>query len=253
MLHQTLLNIKTKGISSSLPSLVAFLDYLYFMLPLPVSAYIYAIARNILFRDARRPYFEAIFKNVSLAKLEGDYLEFGVFRGTSFIMASQLAQTYNMPAMRLFAFDSFEGLPDSEGKAFAKSEFLCSEDIFKKIIKKAGVDLSRVLIVKGFYSDSLNEDIKKSFNIKASIVHIDCDLYSSTKEVLNFIENIVVPGTILIFDDWDSFKDEDIENMGERKAFKEWDLFNCFDELCDFKGCGKAFIMKKFPILSPQA
>jgi hypothetical protein len=252
MIKQTLLNIKTKGISSSLPSLVAFLDYLYLKLPLPISAYVYSIARNTLFRDARRPYFEAIFENISLAKLEGDYLEFGVFRGTSFIMASKLAQTYNMPAMRLFAFDSFEGLPNSEGKAFTKSEFSCSEVLFRKIIEKAGMDLSKVVIVKGFYSNSLDEDTKRKYNIKAAIVHIDCDLYSSTKEVLNFIENIVTHGTILIFDDWDSFKDEDVENMGERKAFKEWSLFNCFEELYDFRGCGKAFIMKESPVLSQR-
>ena len=252
MIKQTLLNIKTKGISSSLPSLVAFLDSLYLSLPLPISAYTHSIARNTLFRDARRPYFEAIFENISLAKLEGDYLEFGVFRGTSFIMASKLVQTYNMPTMRLFAFDSFEGLPDSEGKAFTESEFSCSEDLFKKIVKKAGVDLSKVVTIKGFYSNSLNEDIKKKYNIKAAIVHIDCDLYNSTKEVLNFIESMVVPGTILIFDDWDSFKDEDVENMGERKAFKEWSLFNCFDELYDFRGYGKAFIMKESPVLSQR-
>jgi len=252
MIKQTLLNIKTKGISSSLPALIALLDYLYLRLPLPISAYVYSIARNTLFRDARRPYFETIFENVSSAKLEGDYLEFGVFRGTSFIMASKLAQTYNMPAMRLFAFDSFEGLPNSEGKAFTQSEFLCSEVLFKKIIEKAGVDLSKVVIVKGFYSNILNENIKNKHNIKATIVHIDCDLYSSTKEVLDFIENIVTHGTILIFDDWDSFKDEDVENMGERKAFKEWSLFNCFDELCDFRGCGKAFIMKESPALSQR-
>ena len=96
----------------------------------------------------------------------------------------------------------------------------------------------------------MNENVKEAYDIKASIVHIDCDLYDSTKEVLNFIENIIILGTILIFDDWDSFKDEDVENMGERKAFKEWSLFNCFDELCDFGGCGKAFIMKKSPVLS---
>jgi hypothetical protein len=98
----------------------------------------------------------------------------------------------------------------------------------------------------------LNESVKNKYNIKASIVHIDCDLYSSTKEVLNFLENIVFPGTILIFDDWDYFKDEDVENMGKRKEFKEWSLFNCFDELCDFRGCGKAFIMKESPVLSQR-
>ena len=77
--------------------------------------------------------------------------------------------------------------------------------------------------VKGFYSDSVNEKTKQKYHMKqAAIIHIDCDLYTSTRAVLKFIESLIVPGTILIFDDWDAFKNEDVENMGERKACKEW-------------------------------
>jgi O-methyltransferase len=218
---------------------------MYPMLPLPISKYMYSIARNILFLDARRPYFDTIFENISSAKLAGDYLEFGVFRGTSFIMASKLAKKYSMHSMRFFAFDSFQGLPDSEGKVCSKGEFSCSEELFKKTIKKSDIDLSKVITVKGFYNNYLKESLKYKYNIKSLVVHIDCDLYNSTKGVLNFMTNIISPGTIIIFDDWDAFKYEDDENMGEKKAFKEWSLFNCFEEYCDLSDGSKAFIMKE--------
>jgi hypothetical protein len=49
---------------------------------------------------------------------------------------------------------------------------------------------------------------------------IDCDLYSSTKPVLEFITNLIDNGTILIFDDWFSYKGS--PNHGEQKACNEW-------------------------------
>jgi O-methyltransferase len=219
---------------------------LYSKLPLPISKYVYAMARRTFFLDARMAYFDSIFASISSNKVDGDYLEFGVFRGTSFIMAHNLSKRYALNAMRFFAFDSFEGLPNSEGMVFTKGEFACSEELFRTMVRKSGVDLHNVFTVKGFYSDSLNEKTKQKYQMqKAAIVHIDCDLYTSTKAVLKFIESLIVPGTILIFDDWDAFKDEDVENMGERKAFKEWTMYECFDNFVDFGGCGRAFVMAR--------
>ena len=54
----------------------------------------------------------------------------------------------------------------------------------------------------------------------ASIVMVDCDLYSSTKSVLDFITSLVVEGSIIIFDDWFAFKGN--PNRGEQLACSEW-------------------------------
>jgi O-methyltransferase len=43
----------------------------------------------------------------------GDYLEFGVFNGTSMICMYQVLQEMRFDHVRLFGFDSFEGLPDA--------------------------------------------------------------------------------------------------------------------------------------------
>ena len=59
---------------------------------------------------------------------------------------------------------------------------------------------------------------------KAGVIHIDVDLYSSTVEVLEFIEPLMVYGTVLIFDDWYCFPPG--ENKGEKRAFEEFCIDN---------------------------
>ena len=48
---------------------------------------------------------------------------------------------------------------------------------------------------------------------------IDCDLYSSTRDVLRFIEPLLAEECILIFDDWNCYNKDN--NKGQRKAFGE--------------------------------
>ncbi len=186
-------------------------------------------------------------------EIEGDYLEFGVFKGFSFIKAYksinffsqefknferakklynnlQLAQkSFNSSKdikRHYFAFDSFQGLPKfssiDEGDAkFDEGRYFCSQEEFKKNLLKNKIDLNNVTVIKGFYQDSLNDELKNKINLnKAAIVYIDCDLYSSTKYVLDFITSLISNGTIIIFDDWFSYKGD--PNKGEQKACKEW-------------------------------
>ena len=220
---------------------------LYLHTPSPVSKWAYSIARSRLFIDRRAPLFDQVFHNISTSVVEGDYLEFGVFRGTSFINAYRLARKCGLNDMRFFAFDSFHGLPQSEGKSMKKGRFASSRQVFDTMIRKAGVDCSRVVTVEGFYKESLTDRAKKEFGLtSAAIVHIDCDLYSSAKEALVFIEDLVHAGTILIFDDWYAFRNDrgDIEMFGERRAFREWPLCDRFHPFYDLTNVSKAFIMK---------
>jgi hypothetical protein len=55
---------------------------------------------------------------------------------------------------------------------------------------------------------------------KASIIWIDGDLYSSARDVLKFIQNFLQNGTIIIFDDWFSYRGSPA--LGEQRAFYEW-------------------------------
>ena len=64
--------------------------------------------------------------------------------------------------------------------------------------------------------------------------------------MLGFIEDVIGPGTVLIFDDWYSFRNDggDIEQLRERQAFNEWHLRDRFDPLVDAVNISKAFVMR---------
>jgi len=155
----------------------------------------------------------------------GDYLEFGVYEGKSFIYAYKLAEQMGLE-MHFYAFDSFEGLPlvrgrDAEYGTFEQGQYACDEARFRQNLKKAGVDMSRVTIVPGFYDQVLNSETKSRLRIKrAAVVFIDCDLYESTVSVLRFISGYLTNGSILIFDDWFCFGAD--PTGGELGATREW-------------------------------
>ena len=163
---------------------------------------------------------------VGASNLKGDYLEFGVFEGKTFIGAYHNALMYNQKEMNFYAFDSFKGLPDSieyknPNNPFYVGLYAFSLDKFKGNLKKAKVDFSKVQIIPGWYSQTLNNKTKEKLPLtKAAIVWIDCDLYESTVPVLEFVTEYLGNGSLLIFDDWYLFAGN--SSNGEQRATKEW-------------------------------
>lgn len=167
------------------------------------------------------------FHVTSFSKVEGDYLEFGVFWGDSFINAWHSARVTGRSDIAFYAFDSFQGLPDPTGSApddggdFEAGAFSCDRAGFERNLRRAGVDLSRVTVVEGFYESSLEKNKPGDIGLDAaSVVWIDCDLYSSTVCVLDYITDLVRDGTVLIFDDWYCFRGR--PDRGEQRACAEW-------------------------------
>ena len=207
-------------------------------LPPIVASRIYTVTKSKATQDSRTEHFEKVFEQIAPTGFQGDYLEFGVYQGRMFIVATELAKKYGLNQMRFFAFDSFQGLPVDEGKAFQAGRYTCSRDMFTDNIRRVGVDMRRVKIVEGLYDDSLHDGVKRDHNLEsAAIVFVDCDLYYSAKSVLEFLDGVLHPGSIIIFDDWFSF-DESGEELspdqyGEQKAFREWPLHTSFEPFID--------------------
>ena len=129
--------------------------------------------------------------------------------------------------MKFFVFDSFEGLPEPLGldadrfKRYRKADYACDLDRFRVNVSTRGVDMSRVTCVPGWYRETLNQKLKEELRIeKAAVVLVDCDLYESTVSVLDFVSDYIHDGTVLIFDDWFSYKGR--LDRGEARAFNEW-------------------------------
>lgn len=190
---------------------------------------------------------------VAWNQIEGDYLEFGVYRGESLAVAyhalrrhrrEHSASGFDSPEYkgwqanppRFFAFDSFEGLPSGSVERhvdYFPGAYGCSEAEFKANIARQGVDLTRVVTVPGFFDRSLNQETKRKYGLKkAALVMIDCDLYESTVPVLEFLTDLVGQGTILIFHDWFRFKGR--PDCGEQRACREWLARNPQLELIEY-------------------
>lgn len=177
----------------------------------------------------------------------GDYYEFGVFRGQN--LAAAVKEFDRQAARRLsagpslgdsdrstevrralvqnikfHAFDSFLGLPrleaaDSGSEDFSAGQFECSKDDFLRNLKAFGVDLNRVHVHEGWFSDVL-ERTELLHYPPASIIWLDCDLYSSARDALNICSSILQDGTIIVIDDWFSYKGS--KYRGVQRAFYEW-------------------------------
>lgn len=160
---------------------------------------------------------------------KGDYYEFGIFNGYSIYCAQQIAKKEKFDKMKFFGFDSFKGLPEvskeDEGWNFKKGQFARSKkDVIKNIVSHDG-DLKSLILIEGYFEDSLKKSlIQKHKMKKISIAYIDCDLYSSTKEVLSFIKPLLMKNSLIIFDDWDAFLNK--EKSGEQLAFMEFTKLN---------------------------
>ncbi len=195
------------------------------------------------------------FHLLSRIELEGDYLEFGVFRGDTFRNAIRAAQQGfratkegRFPG-RFFAFDSFQGLPrvasmGDRVNLYAPGEFATSRAIFDRNLGKL-LGQFPIEVVAGWFDDTLTAATAERLRLhKAAFVNIDCDLYESTVPVLNFITPLLQTGTILYFDDWFSYRGS--MEHGEPRAAREWLERHPEIRLIDYRNVsitGKMFIV----------
>lgn len=61
-------------------------------------------------------------------------------------------------------------------------------------------------LVKGLFSDSIPTFLKEQQryaggNKTISYLHIDCDLYAGTRDAFQLLDQYIVPGTVILFDD----------------------------------------------------
>ncbi len=182
--------------------------------------------------------------HIAWNQIEGDYLEFGVWRGASLaeayhaitwhrdVVQAAMRSRASDPAFerwaavlpRCFAFDSFAGLPAGAADRqidYQAGAYACAEPEFLANVTRAGVPRERVVTVPGFFDRSLTDEVRTRHRLtRAAVVMIDCDLYESTVPVLDFITPLVSQGTVLIFHDWYRFKGS--RDRGEQRAAREW-------------------------------
>lgn len=177
----------------------------------------------------------------------GDYLEFGVHTGRSFVTAAQVYARDRArvlawpdfrgvdpaalpPPMRFFACDAFDrGFPEPAGPdasplrpaQWSAGGMLTREEDFLATCRRAGLDMERVHVLAGYFADTLTDAARREHGLeRAAVAHFDCDLYASTARALAFCEPLTSVGTVFVFDDYFRFRGS--ERHGQFRAFAEW-------------------------------
>ena len=162
------------------------------------------------FTAARNPaYYRYCADQVDI--VDGIWAEFGVKFGKSVkILTKMRAERRRLQnATPLYGFDSFEGLP--EATAWGPKGNLSTEGEIPVI------DGAR--FYKGWFENTIPA-FNKEHKGDLALLHVDCDIYSSTVEVLEGMRHRMVPGTVILFDDILSYSPKQKRWVGEDHEYK---------------------------------
>ena len=138
--------------------------------------------------------FPGLVANGTIERMmdEGLILEFGVLKGSSINFFAR-----NMRDRTIHGFDSFEGFGEVPTGVWKKYSTR-NKSYFKNELPEVE---KNVILHKGYFHYTLPEFIKNHTE-DISLLHIDCDIYSSTREIFQNLGAQIVPGTIIIFDEY---------------------------------------------------
>ena len=156
--------------------------------------------------------------HVARAGIAGDYVECGVWRGGSSMMAALTFKQAGDRERTMWLYDTFEGMPEPtledapnaiEG-ADVHDEWARNEaadhndwcyaplDEVRANMRSVGVDGDRLQLVKG----KVEETIPATIPERIALLRLDTDWYESTKHELDHLYPLLSPGGVLIIDDY---------------------------------------------------
>ena len=141
------------------------------------------------------------------------WLEFGVASGGTINYISKFTTE------TVYGFDSFEGLPETWRPGFEKG-------VFDRNGEFPAVN-PNVTLIKGWFNETLPGFIHAQ-NMKVSFIHMDADLYSSTKCIFDTLKDYIDTDCVIVFDELVNYPGFD-GDTGELKAFYEFITENDVD------------------------
>jgi hypothetical protein len=152
-----------------------------------------------------------------MIEITGYVLEFGVYLGKTMAHISK-----HFKDQTVYGFDSFVGLPEPWHIRTDKTHAAGKFDL--RLETEQPVFASNVKLVPGWFSESIPQ-WKDAHPGNISFLHVDCDLYSSTRDVLTLLNDRIIPGTVIAFDEmypWSDATSYDLWAEGEYRAVGEW-------------------------------
>ncbi len=147
----------------------------------------------------------------STLHLPGDVIECGVYRGASLFKICRRVSDLS-PAKVVYACDSFEGFPPEQVGRWdrtlfrplrkLRNKFTHSWDMPERIEVFSRLFDVSVQTIKGRFSETLPSCGKREY----CFIHLDADLYLSIKDCMQALFPCLVPGGIMVLDDYDSVK-----------------------------------------------
>ena len=164
--------------------------------------------------------YEDRFQNLTASAAASDFfghsIEFGVWKGVSL---NHLASRY--PSNIFWGFDSFCGLPEPWYRSFDKLRMNRKGDFALDTIPEMA---HGVKIVVGRFEEALPVWMAQNSG-EVSFIHIDSDLYASSRIILKHLNSRIVPGTVIVFDELRDWNEQGVYERwkeGEWKALVEW-------------------------------
>ena len=148
-----------------------------------------------------RDRFEVLSHAACEAPTEGLVLEFGVASGATI---NHLATSIALRERRVYGFNSFCGLPEPWAR-YSVGHFACQPPAVA----------ANVGLVVGLFAETLPPFLAAHAG-NAALIHLDADLYSSTRTVLELLTPRIVAGTVIVLDEYYIVTDH------EQRAFEEW-------------------------------
>ena len=149
---------------------------------------------------------------LSQTTVAGGYLEAGVFKGGTIRYIEKRLRRMGKGDVIIHGFDSFEGLPEAwAGGSYLGRSTFSTRGTLPRVPRN-------VILHKGWFSETILK-WRASVAETLAFLHVDCDIYSSTVEVLEGLYDRMQVGTVIVFDEYFNYPDW---RQHEFRAWKEF-------------------------------
>lgn len=140
-------------------------------------------------------------------------VELGVGSATSSQLILKEMRRLGLPGV-LHGFDSFMGLPEAWGEIARPGTYSYDKPLWQD---------ERFVVHAGWFAETLPAFVAEVEGAATiGFIHVDCDLYSSTKEGLIELGPLLRSGSILLFDEyWNYLEAEEHEQLALREFCNE--------------------------------
>jgi glycosyltransferase involved in cell wall biosynthesis/tetratricopeptide (TPR) repeat protein len=153
----------------------------------------------------------AIAKQICIDDIPGNFVECGTYRGGTAAMLASVVQRYSLRPRKVYAFDTFEGMPEptefdrhqgipANNTDWGEGTLKAPIDEYLAVVCKALNVEDLVVAIPGLFANTLPENKAKIGAI--ALLHADGDWYESTMDIFNNLYDSVVAEGYIQIDDY---------------------------------------------------